>query len=204
MYEAGFLHRDVSINNLMINKDKNNPSWLSFLIDLDFAIKEEDALANETTGTWVFMACDVLLGERHTFMHDLESFFWVLYWMCSHFTGPGQYTPNDEFDSWYHTDARSLGRQKFGLAIHGGCFLKILEEESTSYWRPLVPWLNKLREKVFPNGNAIHKSLDRGLYSAMRTILREAQEDPEIIRETQEDPEAHGETPEAGTDGRLE
>ncbi|EDN98260.1 hypothetical protein SS1G_13118 [Sclerotinia sclerotiorum 1980 UF-70] len=40
LHKAGFLHRDISINNLMINEDKENPSWPSFLIDLDLAIKE--------------------------------------------------------------------------------------------------------------------------------------------------------------------
>ena len=37
---AGFLHRDISIGNLIINEDINNPSWPWFLIDLDLAIRE--------------------------------------------------------------------------------------------------------------------------------------------------------------------
>ena len=37
--KAGFLHRDISINNLMINEDDNNISWLSFLIDLDLPVR---------------------------------------------------------------------------------------------------------------------------------------------------------------------
>ena len=37
--KAGFLHRDISINNLMINEDNENPSWPSFLIELDPGIK---------------------------------------------------------------------------------------------------------------------------------------------------------------------
>ncbi|KAK7417667.1 hypothetical protein QQZ08_011553 [Neonectria magnoliae] len=41
LHEAGFLHRDISINNLMINEDDGNPSWPSFLIDLDLSIKEK-------------------------------------------------------------------------------------------------------------------------------------------------------------------
>ena len=38
-------------------------------------------------GTKVFMAIGALLGEPHSFMHDLESFFWVLFWICIHFDG---------------------------------------------------------------------------------------------------------------------
>ncbi|KAH7125052.1 hypothetical protein B0J13DRAFT_455055, partial [Dactylonectria estremocensis] len=41
LHKAGFLHRDISINNLMINEDDDNPSWPAFLIDLDLSIKEQ-------------------------------------------------------------------------------------------------------------------------------------------------------------------
>ncbi|KAJ5642825.1 hypothetical protein N7490_006825 [Penicillium lividum] len=41
LQRAGILHRDISVTNLMINEDKDNPSWPSFLIDLDLAIKEQ-------------------------------------------------------------------------------------------------------------------------------------------------------------------
>jgi Fungal protein kinase len=62
----------------MMNEEDDNPSWRSFLIDLDLAIKEqrEDSSgARAKTGTRAFMAIGVLYGEKHTFMHDLESFF---------------------------------------------------------------------------------------------------------------------------------
>jgi len=78
LHKAGFLHRDISINNLMINEDDNNPSWPSFLIDLDLAIREQREGASGAkgkTGTRAFMAIGALLGEQHSFMHDLESFF---------------------------------------------------------------------------------------------------------------------------------
>ncbi|KAH7115371.1 hypothetical protein B0J13DRAFT_209325 [Dactylonectria estremocensis] len=89
LHKAGFLHRDISINNLMINEDDDNPSWPSFLIDLDLSIKEQrdgSSGAKGKTGTRAFMAIGVLLGEQHSFMHDLESFFWVLFWICIHYT----------------------------------------------------------------------------------------------------------------------
>ncbi|KAH6961878.1 hypothetical protein BKA56DRAFT_700358, partial [Ilyonectria sp. MPI-CAGE-AT-0026] len=76
--EAGLLHRDISINILTINEDDNNPSWPSFLVDLDLAIKEQRegvSGARGKTGTRAFMAIGALLGEQHSFMHDLESFF---------------------------------------------------------------------------------------------------------------------------------
>ncbi len=35
------------------------------------------------TGTMEFMAIDVLRGVEHTYRHDLESFFYLLLWMCA-------------------------------------------------------------------------------------------------------------------------
>jgi hypothetical protein len=62
----------------MINEEATNPSWASFLIDLDVVIKEDrnkPSGAPNKTGTRAFMAIGALLGEKHSFMHDLESFF---------------------------------------------------------------------------------------------------------------------------------
>ncbi|KAI3570924.1 hypothetical protein IWW34DRAFT_902322 [Fusarium oxysporum f. sp. albedinis] len=41
LHKAGFLHRDISVNNIMINEDDDNPSWPSVLIDLGLAIPPE-------------------------------------------------------------------------------------------------------------------------------------------------------------------
>jgi len=66
LIKAGILHRDISINNLIINKDNDNPSWPSFLIDLDLAIRvERDGIsgAKGKTGTRAFIAIGALLGK---------------------------------------------------------------------------------------------------------------------------------------------
>ena len=74
LQRAGILHRDISVNNLLINEDKYNPSWPSFLTDLDLAMKEQRvgvSGADRKTGTRAFMEIGSLLGEKHSFMHDL-------------------------------------------------------------------------------------------------------------------------------------
>ena len=90
--QAGMLQRDISMNNLIMNEDDNNPSWRSFLIDLDLTVKEQrekPSGALGKTGTRAFMAIGVLYDdEQHSFMHDPESFFWVLFWICIHYNGP--------------------------------------------------------------------------------------------------------------------
>ncbi|KAM4061392.1 hypothetical protein HRG_013107 [Hirsutella rhossiliensis] len=93
----------------MVNEDDENPSRRAFLIDLDLAIRtqREDASgAKGKTGTRAFMAIGALLGnEQHSFMHDLESFFWVLFWICVHYNGSGKDVGATEYDSWnYESD----------------------------------------------------------------------------------------------------
>jgi hypothetical protein len=62
----------------MINEDKNNLFWPSFLIDFNLAVKEKrekpSGVLNKIS-TRAFMAIRALYGEKRTFIHDLESFF---------------------------------------------------------------------------------------------------------------------------------
>ncbi|KAL2884644.1 hypothetical protein HOO65_100048 [Ceratocystis lukuohia] len=133
LYKAGFLHRDISINNLMINENDDNPSWPSFLIDLDLSIKEQregSSGAKGKTGTRAFMAIGVLLGEQHSFMHDLESFFWVLFWICIHYNTPNESRVVTEFDNWNYKHMEELATYKKGVVVNEGDFFKIVEHSS--------------------------------------------------------------------------
>ncbi|KAH7000856.1 hypothetical protein EDB80DRAFT_581085 [Ilyonectria destructans] len=185
LHEAGFLHRDISINNLMINEDDGNPSWPSFLIDLDLSIKEKrdcSSGAKGKTGTRAFMAIGVLLGEQHSFMHDLESFFWVLFWICIHYNRPDEGRVVLRFDKWNYLDMEELAISKKGVVDDEGDFLKIAETNFTSYYRPFIPWVNRLRRIMFPNGGRWVRE-DKGLYARMRETLLEAGKDPKVLAE---------------------
>ncbi len=127
LHKAGFSHRDISIDNLMMNEDDDddadNPSWPSFLIDLDLTVREGRegvSGARRRTGTREFMAIGVLLGEQHSFMHDLESFFWVLFWICIHYDGPDKHKAHPEFDPWTYIGMDMLADQKKGHVVHEG------------------------------------------------------------------------------------
>ena len=180
--EAGMLQRDVSINNLMMNEEDDNPSWPSFLIDLDLAIKvqrEGVSGARGKTGTRAFMAIGVLLNEKHSFMHDLESFFWVLFWICLHYDRLGKDIGPTDFECWNYEDTSKLARLKKGIVDDEEDFLSTAEDNFTSYYQPLVPWVNRLRRVVFPGGIR-RKDEDKQLYSQIKEILREAQKDPKV------------------------
>ncbi|KAH8746941.1 serine/threonine-protein kinase Sgk2 [Diaporthe sp. PMI_573] len=182
--KAGFLYRDILINNLMINEDKENPSWPSFLIDLDLAIKEQREGASRVkgkTGTRAFMAIGALLGERHSFMHDLESFFWVLFWICIHYNGPGKGIGPTEYDSWNYESDKKLVASKIGEIADKEVFLKKAGKNFTLHYRPLIPWVNRLRREVFLNGGR-WKKLEPELYSSMKKILCDALKDLEVFQ----------------------
>ncbi|XP_044716529.1 kinase [Hirsutella rhossiliensis] len=185
LHKAGFLHRDISINNLMINEDKDNRSWPSFLIDLDLAIKQQRdgaSGAQGKTGTRAFMAIGALLGEQHTFMHDLESFFWVLFWICIHYDAQGNGIGPTGLDDWNYENNDKLVAAKKGEIADEEDFLNKAHRNFTPYYRPLIPWVNRLRRRVFPGGGR-WKRLEPELYSSMKEILREAQKDPEVLAE---------------------
>ncbi|KAI0802429.1 hypothetical protein GGR55DRAFT_701054 [Xylaria sp. FL0064] len=173
--KAGLLHRDISINNLMINEDS------SFLIDLDLAIQVdriEASGAKGITGTRAFMAIGVLMGEGHSFMDDLESFFWVLFWICIHYDGPNEGKAVKQFEKWNIEDPDELARLKLGTISKRPYFNNTISAYFTPYYRPLIPWVVKLRDVVFPNGNWERE--DKTLYSQMRQILRDGQNDPQV------------------------
>ncbi|KAJ0344354.1 hypothetical protein KNSL1_009466 [Colletotrichum chrysophilum] len=183
LYKAGILHRDISINNLMINEDSGNPSWPAFLIDLDLAIREQREGASGAkgkTGTRAFMAIGAMLGEQHSFMHDLESFFWVLFWICIHYDADGKDVGPTEFDGWNYESDNKLVRLKKGEIIDEEDFLRNAGENFTSYYQPLIPWVNRLRKGVFPRGER-WKTPEPELYSSMKKVLHDAQKDPEVV-----------------------
>ncbi|RWA14481.1 hypothetical protein EKO27_g553 [Xylaria grammica] len=183
LYNAGLLHRDISINNLMINEGNKESCLSSFLIDLDLAIKVDRIKASGAkgiTGTRAFMAIGILMGEDHTFMDDLESFFWVLFWICIHYNGYGQARVVPEFNEWNDAGAATLAALKKGLVSDDRDFVQIAGKNFTPYYRVLVPWVDKLRRIVFPNGRR-WKRVDNTLYSQMRQVLQEGRSDPLVI-----------------------
>ncbi|OTA05751.1 hypothetical protein A9Z42_0064620 [Trichoderma parareesei] len=169
--QAGLLHRDVSINNVVIDEDGPGDRK-GFLIDLDLAIKEQRIKASGTkgkTGTRAFMAIGVLMGRQHSFMHDLESFFWVLFWICVHYDGPDKARKSD-FDEWNFMRDRNLAGAKLAIIYDSESFRDEAESSFTPFYAPLIPLMDRLRAVVFPNGQP-QRQPDEGLYSAMSNVL---------------------------------
>ncbi|WVO18507.1 hypothetical protein L204_106226 [Cryptococcus depauperatus] len=178
LLQAGFLHRDISINNLMIDEDNDN----AFLIDLDHAIRVPRIGASGAKGkigTRAFMAIGVLLGDEHSFMHDLESFFWVLFWICIHYDGPGKHI-SSEYDEWNYEEDFKLAVLKAGTISSEGIFLDATGAHFTPFYKPLIPLMNEIRKKILPNDEA-WMTANMELYSLIKEILAKGQKDPEIL-----------------------
>ncbi|KAK2616904.1 hypothetical protein QQS21_000282 [Conoideocrella luteorostrata] len=86
LYTVGnIVHSDISSNNIIITDEKAPDGFRGMLIDLDLAkVRDTDPSgARHQTGTMQFMAIEVLQQANHTYRHDLESFFYVLLWVCA-------------------------------------------------------------------------------------------------------------------------
>ena len=176
----GILHRDISIGNIMLKEAEDD----GFLIDLDLAIKitdQQPSGAPNRTGTKAFMAIGALLGDQHSFMHDLESFFWVFFWICVHYEGLGKdgkmaERKRGEFESWNYDEPEKLAAEKAGRI-----FLDLFErmdEKVTKYCKSLLPCLSRLHGVVFPGSRPVRKNYKNpGLYAEMIQVLKDAKSD---------------------------
>ena len=166
-----------------MNEDDTNPSWKAFLIDLDFAYNQRRlgrSGAPHKTGTKVFMAVGALLNEKHTFTHDLESFFWVLFWICIHYTGPAHSNIVPEFERWNFLDVDNLAKLKLGTVFDRSIFLETAKKFFTPYYRPLIPCMERLR-KIFFDENQKWQKGDEQVYSQMRQVLQKAMKDSRVL-----------------------
>lgn len=122
-------------------------------------------------GTKIFMAIGALKGEHHNTMHDLESFFWVLFWICIHWNGPSQEGRKvKEFEDWNTKPIKELAKLKMGLVSEEDGFAKEMSEYFSEYYKPLISCIQELREVVFPGGKR-RLSEDMKLYAQMDTVL---------------------------------
>jgi len=144
LWKAGYIHSDISIDNLMVTQSEGP----SFLIDLELAIEEELRGASQEpsqTGTRPFMAISTLSGAKHTFMHDVESFFWVLFLICIHYDVPrGAFRRVPQFDSWNTQSPTELAMAKLGIISVEEEFLDLAKKHFAPGYQSLIPCVNEL------------------------------------------------------------
>ena len=134
--EGTILHRDISENNIIITNPKQANGFTGMLIDADLAkiVDGGRTGARQQTGTMEFMAIEVLRKIDHTYRHDLESFFYVLLWICARRAWEREFEcklvdrPRKSIlTMWYTGDFDDIARRKRGdMGVDG--FEDILEE----------------------------------------------------------------------------
>ncbi|KAL1972798.1 hypothetical protein VTN31DRAFT_6340 [Thermomyces dupontii] len=142
------LHRDISEN--IIITDPKKTGFAGMLIDMDLA-KEIDggrSGARCRTGTMEFMAIEVLLNVDHTYLHDLESFFYVLIWQCARRCWGEEWPTRSLLKNWYTGGYSDIATAKRGVVGANG-FELILNEFSPDF-HFAKPLCRELRGILFP------------------------------------------------------
>ncbi|TWU78453.1 hypothetical protein ED733_008887 [Metarhizium rileyi] len=158
LYITGnILHRDISSNNIIITEPKRADGFKGMLIDLDLA-KERDSGpsgARHQTGTMQFMAIEVLRTADHTYRHDLESFFYVLLWMCARSSWINRFGRRDEkppresiLRKWEVGGFRDIARTKaYHMSVDG---LEEVTDEFPEAFQIIKPLCLRIRKILFP------------------------------------------------------
>lgn len=154
---GNILHRDISSNNIIITKPSTTDGFKGMLIDLDMAKVRDSGPsgAPHQIGTMQFMAIEVLRNIDHTYRHDLESFFYVLLWMCARqswsngFSGKNEKAPKESLlRKWEIGSFRKIARVKAGdMTIDGLEGIMGEFPESLDIVKPLCL---RIRKVLFP------------------------------------------------------
>ena len=157
LYVKGkILHRDISSNNIIITNPETANGFKGMLIDLDLAKVRDSGPsgARHQTGTMQFMAVEVLRKVDHTYRHDLESFFYVLLWMCSRQAwsnglGGKQKPPKESLlRKWEIGTFKDIARIKAGdMTVDG---LKDIMGEFPKAMDVVKPLCLRMRDILFP------------------------------------------------------
>jgi hypothetical protein len=150
------LHRDVSVNNIILSRDLASVGGI--LIDFDLAISTTRTIssgATQRTGTFDFMAHEVLKNPLtpHTALHDLESFFYVLLWLCIYYDRTGNRREPPPMDTVFPKPTR--GQNPYRDAS----LAKRVYRSRSEFENDVVPTLSKDARRLRPVLLAWHRIL---------------------------------------------
>ncbi|KAI9863684.1 MAG: hypothetical protein M1813_003707 [Trichoglossum hirsutum] len=151
LYQVGkILHRDVSINNVIITDAKKEEDPRGMLIDLDLAkeMGSGPSGARHRTGTMEFMAIEVLECKPHTYRHDLESLFYVFLWVIIQYGQQDKMLPEEScLREWHVGSYFGIASNKTGVMV-APRFEFILDEFPPEF-ESLKDLARELRQALF-------------------------------------------------------
>ena len=142
------LHRDVSLNNIILTEPKQTGGLSGMLIDFDLAVtvgedgKNERTEEQVMTGILEFIAIEILEGAlrkdtsgiEHTYRHDLESFFYVFLSVCIRYGWDGGKAPTQNpLSTWYTGKLENISTIKRGHIETGGFDVHVLRKFSPTF-----------------------------------------------------------------------
>ncbi|CAA7262378.1 unnamed protein product [Cyclocybe aegerita] len=122
LWDRNIIHRDISVNNILIGEEGAEEGWRGLLIDMDMAVRWQRAATMAAvdfrTGTRAFQAILVISSEKdkadgkillaHDYLDDLESFFYVFCWVCMRYTPTGERVKSPPLGDWETEDPSLL------------------------------------------------------------------------------------------------
>lgn len=143
---------NLYLKRLILLLQSSEEDRLQYSTDLELATTwyKESPKARSMAGTNFFMAIDALLGEQHNLKHDLESFFWGLFWICIHWNGPGEKRRESKFEDWNFLSTEKPARGKTGQVSKR--LFGMMTDEFTPYCTQLINCVRELRQVVLPGG----------------------------------------------------
>ena len=153
------MHRDVSINNVVLVEDATIESN-GMLIDFDMAVKynSQRSGAVERTGTFDFMAVGILTGSAlvHTPLHDLESFLYILLYLGTCYTNGNVRAIDHQEQHLFRPPTRSAyyledrGCSKLALMTKESFRGRVLGGLEDAFRKRLGKLLVRLRDILWP------------------------------------------------------
>ncbi|KAJ7510401.1 hypothetical protein B0H11DRAFT_1958844 [Mycena galericulata] len=202
LVDKNILHADISASNIMIAEpESETPVGLrmGLLIDVDNSLVVDNiGYWVGLVGTFVFMSSAILVhgsSTKHKATDDLQSFFWVLIYMCVRYAGPDNTTRADYFptiDSMPAFDpdqsnAYNTGRCKRHILSSKATLEREILPNFTVYFEGLKPFITELRDTFMKNKGKF-------AYDTMLDVLRRARDALPLAEQwsPQDDPEGYG------------
>ncbi|KAI0915210.1 hypothetical protein AcV7_010424 [Taiwanofungus camphoratus] len=126
---------------------------------------------------------------KHCFLHDLESFFWCLVWLCMSKDGarrrieliPGDNQPKNKalrvlFAKFFEGPDELSVVTKLGIFQYQPSFTSRVLNNVTDYYRPLVPLLSSFYQILLDAYTDERQKLDIGIYNKVIAAFESTEE----------------------------